>query len=286
MKKVIMTRGLPASGKSTWSKEQLRNKPNSMKRINKDDLRAMLDDNIHSQDTEKFVLSVRDTLILQALAQGKHVIVDDTNLAPKHFNRISELVKGKAIVEIQDFTHVPVSECIRRDSLRAKPVGAKVILDMYNQFLKPPVPKIEYDRSLPSAIICDLDGTLALLNGRDPYDASSCEQDAVNEPVLRTILTVKTDHVLFVSGREDKYRNQTIAFLNNKCGINFGSRFVGLYMRQSGDTRKDSIIKQEIYDAHIKGKYNVDFVLDDRNQVVDFWRSIGLTCFQVADGDF
>lgn len=286
MKKVILTKGLPASGKSTWAKEMLRKQPNAYKRVNKDDLRAMLDDGQWSIDMEKFILDVRDTLIMQALNQGKHVIVDDTNLAPKHFNRISQLVKGKAVIEWKDFTHVSVAECIERDKKRANPVGAKVILDMYNQFLKVPTPKIEYDQTLPNAVICDLDGTLALLNGRDPYDASSCEQDAVNAPVLRTILTVKTDKVLFVSGREDKYRTQTIAFLNNKCGITFDNRFEGLYMRQSGDTRKDSIIKQEIYDAHIKGKYNVLFVLDDRNQVVDFWRSIGLTCFQVAEGDF
>jgi len=50
--------------------------------------------------------------------------------------------------------------------------------------------------------------------------------------------------------------------------------------------RKDVIIKQEIYEEHIKDKYDVLFVMDDRNQVVEFWRSIGLTCFQVAEGNF
>jgi hypothetical protein len=57
-------------------------------------------------------------------------------------------------------------------------------------------------------------------------------------------------------------------------------------MRKTDDFRKDSIIKEEIYQENIEGKYNVLCVLDDRNQVVDFWRAKGLTCFQVAPGDF
>jgi hypothetical protein len=54
----------------------------------------------------------------------------------------------------------------------------------------------------------------------------------------------------------------------------------------SADMRKDAVIKQELFDKYVAGKYNVLFVLDDRNQVVDFWRSIGLTCFQVNYGNF
>ena len=57
-------------------------------------------------------------------------------------------------------------------------------------------------------------------------------------------------------------------------------------MRKTGDNRKDAIVKREIYETHIKDKYQVDYVLYDRNQVVEMWRSLGLTCLQVADGDF
>jgi hypothetical protein len=58
-----------------------------------------------------------------------------------------------------------------------------------------------------------------------------------------------------------------------------------LYMRQDGDFRRDDIVKQEILDKYID-KDRVLFVLDDRDQVVDMWRRNGLTCFQVAEGDF
>jgi len=59
-----------------------------------------------------------------------------------------------------------------------------------------------------------------------------------------------------------------------------------LFMRPDGDFRADNIVKQEIYDTHIKGKHDVLFVMDDRQQVVDMWRRNGLTCFQVAEGNF
>ena len=46
-------------------------------------------------------------------------------------------------------------------------------------------------------------------------------------------------------------------------------------------------IKKEIVDEHIKGKYFVKFVLDDRDQVVDMWRKeMGYACLQVNYGDF
>jgi hypothetical protein len=57
-------------------------------------------------------------------------------------------------------------------------------------------------------------------------------------------------------------------------------------MREAGDSRKDSIVKQELYEKHIEPSYDVFVVLDDRNQVVDMWRSLGLVCLQVAPGDF
>jgi hypothetical protein len=59
-----------------------------------------------------------------------------------------------------------------------------------------------------------------------------------------------------------------------------------LFMRKTSDSRKDTIIKKEIFFDNINGLYNVRFVLDDRNSVVANWRSMGLTCLQVAEGDF
>ena len=133
------------------------------------------------------------------------------------------------------------------------------------------------------AVICDLDGTLALLNGRNPYDASTCEQDLLNKPVsvLVEALQCHGYKIIFVSGRFDTHRKETEQWLKNH-----NIKYHKLFMRQADDKRRDSIIKRELYEKEIKPNYNVEIVLDDRNQVVAMWRETGLTCLQVAEGNF
>lgn len=280
MKKVIILKGLPASGKSTWAKEFLAKNKGAYKRVNKDDLRAMLDDGHWSKANEQFVLRQRDALILAALEDGKHVIVDDTNLHPKHEQQVRQLVRGKAEVEVR-FFEADVDECIERDAGRAKSVGAKVIRQMHRQFLADSRAQYVPDTSLPAAVVCDLDGTLALLNGRSPYDASTCEQDLLNPAVAAIVHSLRDVTLLLLSGREDKHRPQTERWL-----ATHGIPYVELHMRPTGDMRKDSIVKLEIFEREVRPRFNVQFVLDDRNQVVEMWRSLGITCLQVAEGDF
>ncbi len=281
MKRVILIKGLPSSGKSTWAKTEMGSHLGMYKRVNKDDLRAMLDVSKWSPDNEKFVLQLRDHIIFSALKAGKHVIVDDCNLAPKHEIHIKELVKGKAEVEIKDFTDVDVEECIRRDLKRANNVGERVIRQMYNQFLKPKPEVRIYDPNLPDAIICDLDGTLALFGDKNPYDRDF-SQDVLNDPVAKLVKYYKDScQIIIVSGRTKEVEATTRSWL-----ARYGLPYKYLFMRESGDKRKDVIIKKEIYDQHIKGEFNVLFVLDDRQQTVDGWRVLGLTCFQVAEGNF
>ena len=136
---------------------------------------------------------------------------------------------------------------------------------------------------LPLAIICDLDGTLALLNGRSPYDASHCERDILNVPVAHIVrlYAVNDVAVILVSGREARFRRQTEAWL-----AAHDIPYEALHMRRTRDFRKDAIIKTELYNEHIRDRYAVLFVLDDRNQSVESWREKGLTCLQVAPGDF
>lgn len=285
--RVILTKGLPASGKSTWARQQLVEHPGQYKRISKDDLRAMLDGGKWSKGNEKFVLAARDRLILEALAAGFSLIVDDTNLHPRHETRIRALVQGLATVELQDFTDVPLETCLERDRQRPNYVGEQVIRSMHRQFLAPTPTPPAYNHSLPDAIICDLDGTLALLNGRNPYDAATCEQDSLNEPVADIVreFAYAGFTVLLTSGRSAAHREQTLRWLAcNSFKPPHGD--FQLFMRADGDMRKDAVMKRELYKSEIAGKYNVRFVLDDRDQVVELWRSLGLTCLQVNYGDF
>lgn len=294
MPKLIMTKGLPASGKTTWAKT-LVDKGNA-KRVNKDDLRAMLDNGKWSKQNESFVLEVRDHLVGTILSGGHDCIVDDTNLAPKHEPALRALaVKYEAEFVIKDFTDVSLEECLRRDQNRPNYVGEKVIKSMYNSFLgeKPDVAQyatIEHNPDLPSCIIVDIDGTLAHMSGRSPYDYSKVHEDVVDENVREIIWRyrhpsnddfVKDTYVIVVSGREDDCKDVTQKWLND-TSIPHDE----LHMRKSGDKRSDTIVKQEIFDEWIRNRYNVRFVLDDRDRVVKMWRELGLKVLQVAEGDF
>lgn len=285
MSKLIITKGLPASGKTTWAKEYQSKNPNTV-RVNKDDLRAMLHNSIHSKGREAFALSVRDFIVKKALSEGHEVIVDDTNLNPVHeqeLRNIASIVSGnktKTRVEviIQDFANIPLSECIVRDKVREKSVGASVIRDMYRKYLQP-IPK-PFNEKLPYAIICDIDGTLALFRNENPYDRDFSKDD-LNRPVAAVLDRFYNYKRILFSGRKGESKEVTKKWLED-MSIGFDE----LHMRSIGDTRRDFEVKKEMYEQFIQDKYNVLFVLDDRDQVVNLWRSLGLTCFQVADGDF
>ena len=284
-----MLKGLPASGKSTWAKEQVRLSKGKTKRVNKDDLRAMIDDGEWSKDNEKFILSVRDSVIVDALFQHKDVIVDDTNLAPKHEKDLRHIASElDAEFEVKWFD-TPLAECIRRDMLRPNPVGKKVIRRFYEQIKDLYEPKIEHDPNKPDCIIVDIDGTLAHMNGRSPYDYTKVDTDVVDPVVADIVRRYRTVdimeenqlYVIIVSGRDDSCRDVTRKWLEDNY-----IPYDELHMRKTDDDRDDRIVKKEIFDAWIKDRYNVKFVLDDRNRVVEMWRSLGLKVLQVGEGDF
>jgi predicted kinase len=256
MIKVILTKGLPASGKSTWAKKILSENPNSYKRVNKDDVRMMLDDGKFSKANESFVLKVRDSIIMLAIENGKHVIVDDTNLAPKHEQHIRELVKGVAEVVIQDFTDVDVETCVKRDLQRSQSVGESVIRGMYNQFLKK-TEQYNEDKNLPWAIIVDIDGTLAKMNGRGPFDWDRVGEDLCND-VIKNIVHNYSGDVILMSGRDSICRTETINWLYDN-GIFYNE----LFMREHGNFEKDTIIKRRMFEENVRGKYYIEYVLDD-----------------------
>lgn len=90
------------------------------------------------------------------------------------------------------------------------------------------------------------------------------------------------DGIVFMSGRSEDCRKDTTRWLEEVGGFTNPT----LFMRKSRDKRKDSTVKHELFNEHIRDNYCVKGVFDDRAQVVAMWRAMGLTVFQVADGDF
>ena len=283
---VVIMNGIPASGKSTKAKEIVKSLPNKSLRVNRDSLRDMMHDSVHTKINERMVVDIRNLIIEYGVANNITVVVDDTNFE----NNIPNIIKVATAIDPNITTQVikceiDVEEAVRRDALREKSVGEKVVRDYANRY----IPKKDLyipDNSKPKAIICDLDGTLSIIDPevRGPFEAEKSDLDTLNAPVARILAleAAQGTKILLLSGRQEKDREPTLRFLKNN-----GVYYDFLYMRTTADQRKDSIIKKELFDKYIRDNYSVQYVLDDRDQVVDLWRrELGLVCFQVNYGTF
>ncbi len=284
MTRIIATKGLPGSGKTTWAKAFVEGK-SDWKRVNNDDLRLMFNGVRYDKRHEKFIGKARLALINAALSDGYSVVVDNCNLSPRAVAELEALAASfNAPLSWQDFTDVDVEACIARDAQRANPVGRKVIMRMYDDFLAPPKAVYTPPAGKWSAVICDIDGTLALKSpNRGVYDFDRAGEDTLNTPVRDVLsqLAASGADTILLSGREDKYRQVTEDWLD-KNGVVWDR----LLMRPTGDNRRDDIVKRELFEAHIRNEHAILCVLDDRDRVVRMWRDLGLTCLQVAEGDF
>lgn len=134
---LVILRGIPGSGKSTWAREFVAACP-WFKRICRDDLRQMFDGGKYSARNEKFIRTMRDRLIRECLKDGFSAIVDDTNLKDRDIREIQTcaFIDMEAVpFRIMDF-NTPLDICIERDAHRAQPVGATRIREMYVEFLQ------------------------------------------------------------------------------------------------------------------------------------------------------
>jgi predicted kinase len=296
MRTVTLTRGLPASGKSTWAKQQVAESNGQIVRVNMDDIRAMVGLPF-SKDAEAIALDIQDKAILAAVSAGKDVIVDNTHIEKNMPKRIKKLFDGDVLFKIQDFTDVWVTECVRRNALRDNPVGEDVIrkmaarIDRWKltaEFMNDVVlsAPLEYDPALPWCIVWDTDGTTAKHVARSPYDYSRVLTDAPHEDILivKKILAEDTDiYHLGMSGRPDSCREDTEKW-NKIYRIDFDE----FYMRNAETQAdwNDADVKQFMVDNYIRGKYNILAWFDDRDRVVRRLRKLGIRVLQVNYGDF
>ena len=303
MKSVFVTVGIPGSGKSTFVKERLAANPKAV-RMNNDDLCTMLFGQpfvAHTDSTSKLLSAMRKSQ-LRVLLQSdgvEEVYIDNTNL---HSNIMSAYKKiaiqyGASFHILDQFLNVDVDECIRRDALRDNPVGEDVIRKMARQADKIkrkqkdffPYDMVPYDNpthGVQRCIIVDLDGTLAIHNGRGPYELHRVSEDIPNYSIVEVIdMCLRDDiDVIFLSGRDDSCYDDTRAWIIKACGIDdFEPE---LHMRKTEDQRMDFIVKYEIFNKIINGRKVLAWY-DDRDQVVFMVRNcLRLPCFQVNYGDF
>ena len=292
MAKVIIYKGLSGSGKTTKALEFLKNNPNAVM-VERDNIREGLGNYSFPKD-EKLVKLIRDSMVTLALKAGKTVIISDTNLKNSNLQELITLCRNSNVdYNIDDsFLTVPLDVCIVRDKAREKSVGEQVIRRQWKEYLKEngldkksenKLMQYAYqDPNLPKCIIVDVDGTVAMMNGRSAYDWNRVNEDQPNLPVIKVVQTLQQagNKLIFLSGRDAICREKTFAWLSNYFGA-----FL-LYMRPLNDNRRDSIIKEELYNKYIKDNYYVTAVIDDRLQVCrETWHKLGLPLFRVGDPD-
>ena len=294
--KILILIGVPASGKSTWAKEYVRKHPNWV-RVNRDDFRSMLKDAAMCENKiEDMITSLTFQVINSALMKRLNVIVDNTNLKRKYIDEIVERFKYQADIDYQVFD-ISLKKAIERDLSRDAKVGEGVIRKMYENYKTlvdsfdfQPVKKIEHRptlipefySTLPSAVIFDIDGTLALMKNRGPYSWEKVFNDDINLIVAEQVNYHKSRgrKIILVSGRDEVCRKETQDWLEF-----YEISYDELHMRTKDDQRKDTIVKRELYQNHIEGKYNVLCVYDDRLQVLEMWNNLGIFAFNVNQGN-
>lgn len=165
---------------------------------------------------------------------------------------------------------------------------------------------------MKQAIVFDIDGTLADASHRHHFLIGKPKNwpaffDAMkdDEPIPPTVglcayllmLHASAEHmglrppfeVVFCTGRPDSHRAATEAWLRQH--LQFATMFPTdfprwLYMREAGDHRPDYVVKRELIAKMRADGIEPTLVFEDRKQCVDMWRQNGITCCQVAEGDF
>ncbi|MGH1563070.1 AAA family ATPase [Mumia sp. DW29H23] len=299
MTTLLITRGYPGSGKTTAARDWVAREPHQRTRVNRDDLRRSLFGVSHGlfHDQEKTVTRVEFAMVRSLLRAGRDVVVDDTNLRLRFARDWCDLATALgADFEVLDVT-TDVEQCVKNDAARPEPVGEQIVRGFAARY-RMPWPKVHPtertadaaapdiyvpDETRPEAWIVDVDGTLALMGDRSPFDWTRVAEDRPNTAVIQLAQTLHdAGYVLIVmSGRSEECRTATKAWLDEHL-----DGYAELHMRAAGDNRPDRIVKAELFDTHLRHRWNVRGVLDDRTQVVRMWRAMGLTCLQVAPGDF
>lgn len=284
MSKLIMMRGLPASGKSTKSKEICKDR--TWVRVNRDLLRKMLHFDVWDGRREDVTVSMEKALVMQLLTDGFNVVVDDTNLSSQHLELwlgIAKRFNAEFSVEEVD---TPFKECIKRDKNRPDSVGKDVITRMALQYCLFP----SRDKGF---VLCDLDGTLCdcehrrFYLDREPKDwegfFSMIRLDKPREEVVNYLrgYFLAGHQIIFVSARPERYRKVSEDWLN----LNIPNiKYTTLLMRRDDDKRPDVMVKEQIYNQCFKDKYEIYKVIDDRPSVIEMWKRNGLDVIDVGNG--
>lgn len=278
--KAVVTVGVSCSGKSTYAAQLVEQQ--DYVEINRDWIRfnvvapgADWRNYKFTKAREAEVTKVAEQLLMDSWAREKNIVISDTNLNNGRREALVKKLEDLGYeVEVKVF-HVTRDEAVKRDNYRLNGVGECVIykqMQQYNEMWGRRTYKA--DESLPKAIIYDIDGTIADMgDNRGPFEWSKVGFDTPRTFVINML----RDHarngyeIIICSGRSDECRYETEMWLNRYVGSHY---FGELHMRKEGDFRKDAVIKEEIFWTKLADRYNIEAVVDDRDQMIALWHEL------------
>lgn len=294
MSSIEILRGYSASGKSTYARES--GKFIVSRDLIRQQFTGSTKKTVFSHEQEAQVSAIQEAQVEAAILAGLDVVIDDTNLVLKFARRWADLAVELGVSwSVRDFGG-DVMTLVERDAGREYSVGPEVIGNQVRRFPykqwhdvvpSPAKEKVVFtpyvpDTTKPSAVGFDLDGTLAHMTGRSPYDTSRYHEDTVDKN-LRDLAWVirRFHHVIIFSGRSEEHRDVIEQWL-----ADHDVEYDDLIMRKTGDGRRDDIVKSELFDEFIAPNYNFLYHFDDRDRVVKGLRSKGITVYQVCEGNY
>ena len=296
-KKLILTRGIQGSGKTTWARQWVEEDPDSRVRINNDDIRNMVG-NYWVVGREPLVSEIKQYATQAAMARGYNIVVDNMNLNPhevKFWEKVVELNNAypdgyKYEIEFKDF-FIPLEECIRRDTMRPNPIGEKVIRETWKRY-KHFIQTTEVERHVdnmrrytgkPKCIVIDMDSTMCFNVTKRPWYGDGAAEGMINDipntgvvDIVRDLAKIYT--VVVATGRDTSQADVTKEWLS-KQGIEADE----FYFRTNKDYRKGVEIKKEQIEK-ILNDYDIVAIFEDCEPIVQMYREMGLTVLQPHKG--
>lgn len=304
IKKLILTRGIPGSGKSTWAKAWVAEDPEHRVRFNWDDMRNMMGPYwVPSREPINKHMLWAAVNMAAYCTRPYDIIIDNMNLNPKDWKQYEDWITTynqslnaeetgtQYVLEFKDF-FTPVDECIRRDAMRSNPIGEKTIKDIwrrYRHFIQTTAVEnyvdnlITTDLTKPYCVVIDMDSTMCFnLSKRPWYGEGSTEamiDDVPNYGVCEIVRTLMGKFPIIVATGRDKTQEEvTVKWLQNQ-----GITPTECYFRVPGDFRVGSEIKKEQITS-ILSKYNILAIFEDCEPIVKMYRDMGLTVLQPNKG--
>ena len=295
--KALITVGVSASGKSTWAREVIGERlgKETWFEINRDFNRWLIQEekgltNGSRQDGvnwakwnwkwEKEVNKMVDENLAIAVEHEANVIVSDTNLNADRLEASIKRLDGLGYsVEVKTFP-ISFEEAVKRDAARPNGVGYAVLAKQFEQWNAMFAKRYTGTPGRPKTVIVDVDGTLARMDGRGPFDWSKVGEDKPNQFVIDVVRGLYREGytIIVMSGRDGICYDETHEWLDLNS-VPYDEHL----QRRASDQRADTVIKEELFWQHVADCYDVKFVIDDRPVMIRKWREMGIETMAVGN---